>query len=106
MRNAERFVSKFGDAIGTVLAGADMWLRTMRIRLPFTLGHHTDGEALRRADLYAPIVYPKPDGVVSFDRLSSVFLSGTNHAEDPPCLLVLKDPTVPVRIISRIYPGP
>ncbi len=92
--------------MGTLLAGADMWLRTIKLGLPFTLGHHTDAENTRRADLYPPIVYPKPDGVVSFDRLSSVFLSGTNHAEDQPCHLVLKDPTVPERINWPVYAGP
>ena len=83
-----------------------MWLRTLRLRLPFTMKHHTDAEATRRADLYQPIAYPKPDGKISFDRLSSVFLSGTNHEEDQPCHLVLKDPTVPERINWPLYAGP
>jgi electron-transferring-flavoprotein dehydrogenase len=106
VRNVQPLVSRFGDVVGTVLAGADMWLRTLKVRLPFTLGHRTDAEALRRADLYRPIVYPKPDGAVSFDRLSSVYLSGTNHAEDQPCHLRLTDPTVPERINWPLYAGP
>jgi electron-transferring-flavoprotein dehydrogenase len=106
VRNVQPLVSRFGDVVGTVLAGADMWLRTLKVRLPFTLGHHSDAEALRRADLYRPIVYPKPDGVISFDRLSSVYLSGTNHAEDQPCHLRLTDPTVPERINWPLYAGP
>ncbi len=106
VRNAQPLVAKFGDAVGTLLAGADMWLRTMKLGLPFTLGHHTDAEATRRADLYAPIVYPKPDGVITFDRLSSVFLSGTNHAEDQPNHLRLKDPTLPEKVNWPVYAGP
>ncbi len=106
VRNAQPLVAKFGGALGTLLAGADMWLRTLRIRLQFTLGHHTDAESTRRADLYQPIAYPKPDNVISFDRLSSVFLSGTNHAEDQPCHLRLRDPTVPERIDWPLYAGP
>jgi electron-transferring-flavoprotein dehydrogenase len=106
VRNAQPFVARFGGALGTLLAGTDMWLRTLRVRLPFTLKHHSDAEATRRADLYLPIRYPKPDGVVSFDRSSSVFLSGTNHTEDQPCHLVLEDLTVPERINWPLYAGP
>ena len=106
VRNAQPLVAKFGDVIGTALAGVDMWLRTLKIGLPFTMAHHTDAEATRRADLYPKITYPRPDGVVSFDRLSSVFLSGTNHEEDQPCHLRLKDPTVPERINWPLYAGP
>jgi electron-transferring-flavoprotein dehydrogenase len=106
VRNAQPLVAKFGDALGTLLAGADMWLRTLKIRLPFTLGHRTDAESTRRADLYRPIEYLKPDGAISFDRLSSVFLSGTNHAEDQPCHLRLKDPTVPQQVNWPFYAGP
>jgi len=106
VRNAQPLVARFGGALGTLLAGGDMWLRTLKIRLPFTLKHHTDAEATRRADLYQPIAYSKPDGKISFDRLSSVFLSGTNHVEDQPCHLVLKDPTVPERINLPLYAGP
>jgi electron-transferring-flavoprotein dehydrogenase len=106
VRNAQPLVAKFGDTLGTLLAGADMWLRTLKIRLPFTLGHATDAASTRRADLYQPIAYPKPDGVISFDRLSSVFLSGTNHAEDQPCHLRLEDPAVPEAVNWPLYAGP
>lgn len=106
VRNAQPLVSKFGGALGTVLAGADMWMRTLKIGLPYTMKHETDAEKTGRADLYKKIDYPKPDGVISFDRLSSVFLSGTNHEEDQPCHLVLKDPTVPERINLPLYAGP
>jgi len=106
VKNAQPLVAKFGGSLGTLFAGLDMWLRTLRLRLPFTLKHRTDAEATRRADLFKPIAYPKPDGVISFDRLSSVFLSGTNHEEDQPCHLVLKNPTVPERINLPLYAGP
>jgi electron-transferring-flavoprotein dehydrogenase len=106
VKNAQPLVAKFGGAMGTLFAGLDMWLRTVKVRLPFSMKHHTDAEATRRADLYKPIAYPRPDGVISFDRLSSVFLSGTNHEEDQPCHLVLKDPTVPERINWPLYAGP
>jgi electron-transferring-flavoprotein dehydrogenase len=106
VKNAQPLVAKFGGALGSAFAGIDMWLRTIRLRLPFTMKHHTDAEETRRADLYRPIAYPKPDGKITFDRLSSVFLSGTNHVEDQPCHLVLKDPTVPERINWPVYAGP
>jgi electron-transferring-flavoprotein dehydrogenase len=106
VKNAQPLVSKFGGGLGSFFAGIDMWLRTLRIRLPFTMKHHTDAEETHRADLHRPIAYPKPDGKISFDRLSSVFLSGTNHAEDQPCHLVLKDPTLPERVNWPVYAGP
>ena len=105
VQNAQPLVTKFGGAIGTVLAGADMWLRTAGIRLG-ALGHHTDASATHRADHYKPIAYPRPDGVISFDRLSSVFLSGTNHEEDQPSHLVLKDPAIPRKVNWPVYAGP
>ncbi|MFM5893228.1 MAG: electron transfer flavoprotein-ubiquinone oxidoreductase [Novosphingobium sp.] len=91
VKNVLPAMEKFGDDIGTVLGGIDMWMRTLKIGLPITMKHHEDYEALRRADLYKPIVYPKPDGVISFDRLSSVAQSFTNHAEDQPVHLQVKD---------------
>jgi electron-transferring-flavoprotein dehydrogenase len=106
VQNAQPLVARFGGSLGTLFAGLDMWLRTLGLRLPFTLKRHTDAEATRRADLFRPIAYPKPDGAISFDRLSSVFLSGTNHEEDQPCHLVLKDPTVPERVNWPLYAGP
>ena len=106
VKNAQPAVAKFGGALGTVLAGLDMWMRTLKIGLPITMKHHTDAAATQRADLYKPIDYPKPDGVISFDRLTSVSYSFTNHAEDQPCHLQLKDPTVPVRINLPLYAGP
>jgi len=106
VRNVEPLVARFGGAAGTLLAGIDMWMRTLKIGLPFTLRHHPDNESLYRKDLVRPIDYPKPDGVISFDRLSSVFVSNTNHEEDQPVHLTLKDPTVPTRINLPDYAGP
>ncbi len=106
VQNAQPLVAKFGGALGTVLAGADMWLRTLGLKLTGALKHHTDASNTGRADLYPPIAYPKPDGKISFDRLSSVFVSGVNHVEDQPCHLHLTDPTVPTAINLPVYGGP
>lgn len=106
VQNAEPMVAKFGGDIGTVFAGLDMWLRYLKLPILPVMGHHRDCEETGRADLYKPIAYPKPDGVISFDRLSSVALSFTNHEEDQPCHLQLKDPAVPVEINLNLYAGP
>jgi electron-transferring-flavoprotein dehydrogenase len=106
VRNVEPMVARFGGAAGTLLAGIDMWMRHLRIGLPFTMKHHPDSEGLWRKDLVAPIAYPKPDGVISFDRLSSVFLSNTNHEEDQPVHLTLKDAAIPVEVNLDLYDGP
>ena len=107
VQNAEPLVAKWGGTWGTIFAGADMWLRTLfGFGLARPMKHHTDASGTQRADLFKPIIYPKPDGVVSFDRLSSVALSFTNHEEDQPCHLVLKDPSVPTRINLPLYAGP
>ncbi|PKB24905.1 electron-transferring-flavoprotein dehydrogenase [Novosphingobium kunmingense] len=92
VQNAEPMVAKWGGDLGTILAGADMWLRTLfGFGLWKPMKHHRDYEMLQRADLYQPIAYPKPDGVITFDRLSSVAQSFTNHAEDQPVHLQVKD---------------
>ncbi len=106
VQNAQPLAAKFGGALGTTLAGMDMWARVLRINPVPALKHHRDSEATMRADLYNPIVYPKPDGVISFDRLTSVAFSYTNHEEDQPCHLVLKDPAVPTQINLPTYGGP
>jgi electron-transferring-flavoprotein dehydrogenase len=107
VQNAEPMVAKWGGEIGTVLAGADMWLRTLfGFGLAKPMKHHTDASTLQRADLYQPIAYPKPDGVISFDRLTSVSYSFTNHEEDQPVHLKLKDASVPTAINLPLYAGP
>jgi len=106
VRNAEPFVAKFGPFAGTLLAGVDMWMRHLGIGLPFTLKHHKDNEGMWRQDIAPKIEYPKPDNVISFDRLTSVFLSNTNHEEDQPVHLQLKDPSVPIDINLPFYDAP
>ena len=106
VRNVEPLVAKWGGTIGTILSGADMWMRQLRIGLPYTMKHHGDHTTLLRRDLATPIEYPKPDGVISFDRLSSVFISNTNHEEDQPVHLTLKDASVPTAVNLPEYAGP
>jgi electron-transferring-flavoprotein dehydrogenase len=85
---------KYGMWLGTLISGIELWLGG---KTPWTLRHrHGDHECLKKASDVKPIVYPKPDGVLTFDRLSSVFLSNTNHEENQPAHLKLKDPTIPI----------
>jgi len=106
VRNVVPLVKKYGDLIGSVLAGITMWAEHLGIRMPFTMKHHPDHASLWRKDLVAPIAYPKPDGVLSFDRLSSVFLSNTNHEEDQPVHLHLADPDRPIAYNLPHYAEP
>jgi electron-transferring-flavoprotein dehydrogenase len=107
VRNAKPLWSRFGTRLGIMLGGIDMWLNTLLPFLSHTLKHgKTDSAATKPAADYIPIAYPKPDGELTFDRLSSVFLSGTNHEEHQPVHLVLKDPTVPIRINLPEYAEP
>jgi len=89
---------------GMAYAGIDTYL--LRGRAPWTFHHHEDHTALRPASQMPKIEYPKPDNVVSFDRNSSVYLSGTNHEENQPAHLQLKDPSVPVEHNLAIYDAP
>ncbi len=73
---------------------------------PWTMGHHADNDSLAKAAAAPRIAYPRPDGKLTFDRLSSVFISNTNHEEDQPCHLTLKDPSVPTRVNLAEYDGP
>jgi electron-transferring-flavoprotein dehydrogenase len=100
VRNVKPLWSRFGTFIGFALGGIDMWLNTfIRGGLGFTLKHSKpDYATLKRAQNTAPIAYPKPDGVLTFDRLTSVSFSGTNHEENQPVHLKLTDPAVPVAI--------
>jgi electron-transferring-flavoprotein dehydrogenase len=96
VRNVVPLVKKFGDFVGSGLSGMTMWAEHWGIRMPFTMKHHPDHENLWRKDQVQPIAYPKPDGKLTFDRLSSVFLSNTNHEEDQPVHLTLRDPDIPI----------
>ncbi len=106
VRNAGPALGKFGNMFGTLFAGIDMWMRYLKIGLPFTLRNKADNTKLWRKDQCAKIDYPRPDGVISFDRLSSVFLSGTNHEEDQPVHLQLKDVDVPIRYNLPVFDEP
>jgi electron-transferring-flavoprotein dehydrogenase len=109
VRNAKPLWTRFGTAAMLPLAGADMWLTHLLNGFsPFgTLKHkRTDAESTGLAKDFKPIVYPKPDGVISFDKLSSVYLSNTNHEEDQPPHLRLKDPTIPIQVNLPKYGEP
>ncbi|NVD43925.1 electron transfer flavoprotein-ubiquinone oxidoreductase [Qipengyuania atrilutea] len=106
VKNAQPAVSKFGGEIGTVFAGIDMWMRYLKIGLPITMKHEADYKHLQRADLFRPIEYPKPDGVISFDRLTSVAFSYTNHAEDQPNHLKVCDMELQKESELEVYGGP
>ncbi len=99
VRNVKPLWSRFGLAVGVSLGGLDMWTNELFGGSMFgTLKQgKPDSATLKPLSEVTPIVYPKPDGVVSFDKSSSVFLSNTNHEEDQPCHLRLIDPTVPIR---------
>ena len=103
-RNFKPWMSK-GLLTGTLMVGIDQVL--FKGRAPWTLRHHhADHETLKTRTEARVIDYPKPDGIISFDRLSSVFMSNTNHSEDQPCHLTLKDETVPIRVNLELYDAP
>ena len=103
-RNFKPAMAK-GLLAGTVMVGVDQVL--FRGKAPWTLTHqHADHEALRPKEGFRPIVYPKPDGVLTFDRLGSVFVSNTNHEEDQPSHLHIVDPAIPTRVNLPVYAGP
>ena len=106
VKNAQPAVAKWGEDLGTVLAGIDMWMRTLKIGLPITMKHHRDHEMLQRADLFQPIAYPKPDGKLSFDKLTNVSFSYTNHAEDQPVHLKVQDMELQKASELGVFAGP
>jgi len=103
-RNVKQWLNK-GLYLGAIMTGIDQLV--FRGKAPWTLHHqHADHECLKPAAQFQPIAYPKPDGKLTFDRLSSVFISNTNHAEDQPIHLTLKNPSVPVDVNLAQYAGP
>ncbi len=107
VRNVKPLWSRLGTIIGVGLGGIDMWMNQLGIGLPFTLKHgKPDHAATEPASKHKPIDYPKPDGKISFDRLSSVFLSATNHEEDQPVHLRLTDDTVPIAHNLPVFDEP
>ncbi len=95
---------RWGLWAGMAYAALDTYL--FRGRAPWTLHHHPDHERLKPAGACPPIAYPRPDGVISFDLPSSVFVSNTNHAEDQPAHLTLKDAAVPIEVNLARYDAP
>ena len=107
VRNVKPALQAGARCSGTLYGGMDMWLHDLGIRVPWTMHHKkADHECLRPAAEFQPIQYPKPDGVISFDKLSSVFLSNTNHEEDQPVHLKLRDPSIPIAVNLPLYAEP
>jgi len=107
VRNAKPLWSRFGTLAGIALGGLDMWTNTLGFSLMGTLRHgKPDWQSLQAADGATPIAYPKPDGNLTFDRLSSVFLSNTNHEEDQPVHLRVADAALQSASEHDIYAGP
>ena len=109
VRNAKPMLAKFGTALGTMASGVDMWLNTLLpgVGLGYTLKHgKADYATLDKASAEPPIAYPKPDGVLTFDRLTNVSFSGTNHEEDQPVHLKVADPALQKSSEHDVYAGP
>lgn len=108
VRNVKPLWSRFGTILGVGIGGLDMWLNTLFGVSPFgTLKHgKSDAASLEPASRHRKIDYPKPDGVLTFDRLSSVFLSGTNHEEDQPVHLQVRDMALQVNSEHDVFAGP
>jgi electron-transferring-flavoprotein dehydrogenase len=101
VRNSKPMWSRFGTAVGIALGGADMWLRTIFAGWsPFGTWSHDkpDHSALKPASGFEPIAYPKPDGILTFDKLTNVSFSATNHEEEQPVHLKLTDPNIPIAV--------
>ena len=109
VRNAKPLLSKLGTFWGGVVGMADMWTTTLLGGFSFlgTLSHgKSDAAATEKAKKHKPIAYPKPDGVLTFDKPSSVYLSNTNHDEDQPSHLKLKDASIPIAVNLPEYAEP
>jgi len=107
VRNVKPWLSRLGTWGGTLLGGMEMWLAAFGLRPPWTLRHkQADHECTRPAAAMPGIGYPKPDGVVTFDRLSSIALSNIAHDADQPCHLQLKDAAIPIRLNLPRFDAP
>src|SRR6188768_720041 len=107
VRNAKPLWSKFGTLTGIALGGLDMWTNTLGFSLFGTMSHgKPDYASLKPASECTPISYPKPDGKLTFDRLSSVFLSNTNHEEDQPVHLLVADLGLQKKSEHDVFAGP
>ena len=108
VKNVAPLNSKFGPLGGLTLGALDMWIANIfGVNILGTLKHgKTDAASTGKADEYPVIDYPRPDGKLSFDRLTNVSFSATNHAEEQPCHLVLADPSVPINVNLPLYAEP
>ncbi|MGY3484113.1 electron-transferring-flavoprotein dehydrogenase [Bradyrhizobium sp. USDA 4011] len=107
VRNAKPLLSKFGNLLGMALSGFDMWCNTLGFSLFGTQSHaKPDSKTLDPSKQHQPIAYPKPDGKISFDKLSSVFLSNTNHEEDQPVHLKVADMNLQKTSEHDVFAGP
>ena len=107
VRNVKPLWSNYGLAASLTVGGASMWLNNLTGWSPFTSKHgKSDAEATEEASKHTPIDYPRPDGKLSFDRLTNVAFSFTNHEESQPAHLKLKDPAIPVAVNLPKYAGP
>ncbi|MFV0360284.1 4Fe-4S dicluster domain-containing protein [Tropicimonas sp.] len=108
VRNVKPLWSRYGLLGGLSLGGIDMWANTLTGWSPFGTMKHgkSDAEATGKAAKFRPIDYPRPDGAISFDRLTNVAYSFTHHEETQPCHLKLADPDIPVKVNLPEYAGP
>ncbi|AMC37044.1 electron transfer flavoprotein-ubiquinone oxidoreductase [Janthinobacterium sp. B9-8] len=107
VRNIKPALSKFGNIFGSMYGGFEMWLASFGVRLPWTFSHKKpDHACLKPANECTPINYPKPDGKVSFDKLSSVYISNVNHEENQPCHLRLADASLAISVNLKDYNSP
>ncbi|MCF6304691.1 MAG: electron transfer flavoprotein-ubiquinone oxidoreductase [Rhodobacteraceae bacterium] len=108
VKNVAPLSSKFGPLGGLTLGGFDMWIANIfGFNILGTLKHgKSDAACTGKAEDYPVIEYPRPDGKLSFDRLTNVSFSATNHAEEQPCHLVLADPSVPINVNLPLYGEP
>ena len=112
VRNAKPLLSRNGTFLGGMLGMFEMWSTTLLGGFSFFSGFgnlkhgKSDAKSTEKANKHKPITYPKPDGVLTFDKLSSVYLSNTNHEEDQPAHLKLRDPTIPIRVNLPEYAEP
>ncbi|WP_255587674.1 electron transfer flavoprotein-ubiquinone oxidoreductase [Deefgea piscis] len=107
VRNIKPAISKLGTLAGTMYAGAELWLSKLGINTPWTLRHSTpDNATLKRLNSVAAIHYPKPDGVLTFNRLDSLMLANVSHDHDQPSHLQLRDTLIPITVNLAQYGSP
>ena len=108
VRNVRPALSKLGIKLGTIYAGVEMWLNyfSLGFLIPWTLGHKLDHKALKKSKEVEQIQYPKPDGVLTFDKITNVSFSSVSHSDDQPVHLTLSDKEIPLEVNFKDYAGP